>query len=83
MGSVLISGWRKIRGNVIRTHRLPGIMVRVVRERSGDGECIKTQVCLGKSGSKRVMSSASLSIGWCDTTNLFGHPSQHGLVVER
>lgn len=82
MVSVLISGWKKIRRNVIRTHRLPGTMVGVVRERSGAGECIKTQVGLGKPGSKRVMSSASLSIGWCDTTNLFGHPSQHGLAVE-
>lgn len=48
MGSFLISGWKEIRGNVIRTHRLPGIMVGVVRESSGAGECIKTQCMFGE-----------------------------------
>lgn len=67
---------------MIRTHRMPGIMVWVVRERTGVGEYMKTQVCLGKSGSKNDMPSASLSIRWCDSINLFGHPSQHSLVVD-
>lgn len=71
MEPVLISSWKKIGGNVIRTQAVCslglGLMVGSVA-----GECIKTQICLGEPGSKRDMYSASLSTGWCETTDLSG-----------